>query len=243
LRPFPNHELQESVRAELQRRVDSGRIAASSLARQVGFKQAHISNFLNRRRALSLEGLDRVLAAQNLSVEGLLPVEIQASGEAGAAAKASTETGEAIPVVAQWTTMKEAVIRPGAVIETVYAPIARLTESRARPVAKYQHWERFVAIRADVQQASAMQPMVLPESIVVLDRQYRSLAAYRAHQRTLYAVRTGAGLLLRFVEFDEGWLMLRPLSMEFPLQMIPLGAEESAADYLVGRVVLVVNEL
>jgi len=88
-----------------------------------------------------------------------------------------------------------------------------------------------------------MQPMVLPESIVVLDRQYRSLAAYRAHQRTLYAVRTGAGLLLRFVEFDEGWLMLRPLSMEFPLQMIPLGAEESAADYLVGRVVLVVNEL
>ena len=132
MRPFPNHELQESVRAELQRRVDSGRITASSLARQVGFKQAHISNFLNRRRALSLEGLDRVLAAQNLSVEGLLPVEIQASGEAGAAAKASTETGEAIPVVAQWTAMEEAVIRPGAVIETVYAPIARLTESRAR---------------------------------------------------------------------------------------------------------------
>src|SRR5947209_1685460 len=69
-------DLQESVRAELQRRVSAGMMTATSLARQTGFKQAHISNFLNKRRALSLEGLDRVLAAQNLSVDELVPLEI-----------------------------------------------------------------------------------------------------------------------------------------------------------------------
>jgi transcriptional regulator with XRE-family HTH domain len=233
-------ELQESVRAELQRRVDSGRITASSLARQVGFKQAHISNFLNRRRALSLEGLDRVLAAQKLTVEELLPLELQGAAVAG---NMATEPSEAIPVVAPWTAMEDPVVRPGAVIETVHVPVARLSDGRVRTAARYQHWQRFVAIRADAQQASAMEPLILPESLVVLDRQYRSLAPYRAHQKTVYAVRTGAGLLLRFVEFAETWLLLRPLSMGFPLQMVSLGAEESAADYIVGRVALVMNEL
>jgi hypothetical protein len=88
-----------------------------------------------------------------------------------------------------------------------------------------------------------MEPMVMADSIVVLDRHYNSLAPYRAHQRTLYAVRSGAGLALRFVEFDDNRLVLRPLSLEFPVQLIALGPDESPADYLVGRVSLVLSEL
>ena len=42
------------------------------LAEQTGFKQAHISNFLNRKRGLSLEGMDKVLRVQHLSVLDLL---------------------------------------------------------------------------------------------------------------------------------------------------------------------------
>lgn len=37
-----------------------------------GFEQAHISNFLNRKRSLSVEGMNRVLAAANLSLYDLL---------------------------------------------------------------------------------------------------------------------------------------------------------------------------
>src|SRR5947209_8695859 len=40
--------------------------------KQTKFEQAYISNFLNRKRSLSLEGMDRVLAAQNLSIYDLL---------------------------------------------------------------------------------------------------------------------------------------------------------------------------
>lgn len=230
--------LQELVRLELERRVDAGWVTASSLARQAGFKQAHISNFLNRRRALSLAGLDRVLAAQNISVEELLPLDIHA----GAATGPSKDSGEVIPVVASSTAMDEAVVRPAAVIESVTVPAVRLVDSRPRQASRYRHWQRFVAIRADAQQASAMEPMIVPESVVVLDRQYRSVAPYRTHQRTLYAVRTKAGLLLRFVELEDGRLLLRPLSLEYPVQLISPRMGESASDYIVGRVVLVVNE-
>src|SRR2546430_5303391 len=103
-------DLQDSVRTELQRRVNAGLITATSLAHQVGFKQAHISNFLSRRRALSLEGLDRVLAAQNLSVDELLPVEI----DGAAAQPVPRESAEAVPVVAASTGMGDAVGRPAA---------------------------------------------------------------------------------------------------------------------------------
>ena len=64
-----------------------------------------------------------------------------------------------------------------------------------------------------------------------------------ALERREYAVRCGAGLVLRFVEFDDGRLILRPLSPAFPVQLLALGSHESPADYIVGRVCLVVSEL
>ena len=85
--------------------------------------------------------------------------------------------------------------------------------------------------------------MLVAGSIVVLDRHYTSLAPYRAHQRTLFAVRCGAGLVLRYVEFDDGRLILRPLSLAFPIQLLTLESHETPADYIVGRVCLVISEL
>jgi hypothetical protein len=73
-------------------------------------------------------------------------------------------------------------------------------------------------------------------------RYYNSLAPYRAHQPTLYAVRCGVALLLRFVDFDEGRLILRPYSRDFPIQLLPLSTHETPADYIVGRVCLVFSE-
>ena len=88
-----------------------------------------------------------------------------------------------------------------------------------------------------------MEPLLAPGAIAVLDRHYNSLAPYRAQQPTLYAVRCGAALLLRYVDFDEGHLILRPYAREFPVQLIPLASHESPADYIVGRVCLVFSEL
>jgi hypothetical protein len=78
---------------------------------------------------------------------------------------------------------------------------------------------------------------------VVVDRHYNSLAPYRAQQRTVYAVRTGAGLVLRYVDLDAGMLILRPLCAGFPVQLLALGPRNRPEDAIVGRVCLVLAEL
>src|SRR5207244_996123 len=64
--------LQENLRKTLWGRIEEGGLTGLRLAEQTGFKQAHISNFLNRKRSLSLEGMDRVLTVQRLSVLDLV---------------------------------------------------------------------------------------------------------------------------------------------------------------------------
>src|SRR5436853_6183611 len=64
--------LQENLRKTLWSRIEEGDLTGLHLAAQTGFKQAHISNFLNRKRGLSLEGMDKVLNVQHLSVLDLL---------------------------------------------------------------------------------------------------------------------------------------------------------------------------
>src|SRR5215467_13856310 len=69
--------LQENLRKILLDRIEAGELTGLRLAQQTGFKQAHISNFLNRKRGLSLEGMDKVLQVQHLSVLDLLdPSEV-----------------------------------------------------------------------------------------------------------------------------------------------------------------------
>lgn len=231
-------DLHELLRLELLRRIERGSLTGSRLAQQAGFQQAHISNFLNHKRSLSLEGLDRVLASQNLTIDQILPLDL-----AAAASPQINESLDTIPVVSPSVAMDEARVPESAIIETVQVSASRLHDNRARPSTRRAHWQRFLAIRADAQQSAAMEPLLAPGAIAVLDRHYNSLAPYRAHQQTLYAVRCGAALLLRYVDFDERRLILRPYSRDFPVQLLPLASHESPADYIVGRVCLVFSEL
>jgi hypothetical protein len=95
----------------------------------------------------------------------------------------------------------------------------------------------------DAQQASAMTPVLAVGALAVIDRHYNSLAPYRANQPNIYAVRSGSMLMLRYVDFDDRHLILRPFLREFPVQLIGLREGESPADYVVGRVCLVVAEV
>jgi transcriptional regulator with XRE-family HTH domain len=240
--PMNFQDLHELLRLELLRRIERGLLTGSRLAQQAGFQQAHISNFLNRKRSLSLEGLDRVLAAQNLTIDQILPLDLAAAA-LPPLQPASSDPIEIVPVVSASAAMDDARIAPSSIIETIQVSASRLHDNRARPATKYAHWQRFLAIRADAQQSAAMDPLLPPGAIAVLDRHYNSLAPYRAHQPTLYAIRCGAALLLRFVDFDEGRLILRPYARDFPVQLLPLATHESPADYIVGRVCLVFSEL
>ncbi len=231
-------DLHELLRLELVRRIESGALTGTRLAQQTGFQQAHISNFLNRKRALSLEGLDRVLAAQNITIDQILPLDI-----ASASAAPSTDLSESVPVVSSSTAMADPRISESAIIEVIQVSTAKLYDNRTRVYSRRANWQRFVALRVDAQQAAPLDPLLFPGSVVVIDRHYNSLAPYHSRQANIYAVRCGASLLLRFVELDDARLIVRPYTVTFPVQLIPIAAHETPADYLVGRVCLVMSEL
>jgi hypothetical protein len=137
----------------------------------------------------------------------------------------------------------QAHIPASAIIETIHIAASRLADSRARSSPKRLALQRFVAIRVDAQQAVGMESVLAPGAIAVIDRHYTSLAPYRAQQPTLYAVRSGNTLMLRFVDLEQNCLILRPASVSCSVRLIVLSPQETPADYVIGRVCMLVHEL
>jgi hypothetical protein len=242
-------DLHERLRLELVRRIEQGALTGTRLAQQTGFRQAHISNFLNRKRALSLEGLDRVLSAQELAIEQILPLAMDASadhlppGHSVFEGPLPQDTSEMIPVVSLSAATEDGLIEPTSVIEMAHASASRLAENRVRVSRRQTGWQRFVAVRVGVQEAAAMHPVLVAGTIAVIDRHYNSIAPYHAEHPSLLAVRYGPGLLLRFAELDNGRLVLRPIAIEHPLHFLTMGPNDRASEYIVGRVCLLLHEL
>lgn len=229
-------QMHERLRLELLRRIQRGTLSVSLLARQTGFGQAHLSNFLHRRRQLSLEAIDRILAAQHLTAADLVPA---AQGRGNSA---EGEPGGAVPLVAHAVALFEAVVRPSSVQSMLHLPAAALQSARARASNARRAWERFVAVRISSTDAIPMDPLVQPGAIVLIDRHYNSLLPYRPNRPNLYAVRHGSDLVLRYASFLSSRLVLRPENNSFPIELIDVNPGDSPYDLLVGRIVLILNE-
>jgi hypothetical protein len=226
-------QMHERLRLELLRRIQRGTLSVSLLARQTGFGQAHLSNFLRRKRQLSLQGMDRILAAQQLTADDLLT----------ARNRDEPEDLLNVPLVSHATAMYEPLVRPGAVQRLVPVPAGLLDHTRSRASASRHAWLRFVAVQVSAADAAAMEPVLLPESLVLLDRHYNSLQQYRPARPNLYAVRHNAQLKVRYADFQSGRLLLRPHNRAAPVELLDPGPEESPGDLIIGRVVLVINEM
>ena len=229
-------QMHERLRLELLRRIQRGTLSVSLLARQTGFGQSHLSNFLHNRRQLSLEAIDRVLAAQHLTAADLLPVLHQA-GFLPPDAEEST-----VPVVSHHAALFEPYIRPSVAQSMLHLPAGLLETIRTRVSHQRRAWQRFVAVRVPVADTAAMEPLVLPEALALLDRHYTSLMPYRTNRPNLYAVRHGAHLTLRYLDFVSNRLVLRPHNVAFPVDLIEMDPEEGPGDLVAGRVALVINE-
>ena len=230
-------QMHESLRLELLRRIQRGTLSVSLLARQTGFAQAHLSNFLHSRRQLSLEAMDRILAAQHLTAADLLPA-IGPGRDLTADAERST-----VPIVSHAVALFEPLVRPSAVQARLHLPAGALQSIRARATGGRRAWERFVAVRIPAADALAMEPLVLPEALALIDRHYNSLTPYRPNRPNLYAVRHGSHLTLLYVDFILNRLVLRPHNIAFPVDLIEIDEGQSPGDLLIGRIALILNEL
>jgi transcriptional regulator with XRE-family HTH domain len=232
--------LQENLRKALLERIEGGDLTGLRLAEQTGFRQAHISNFLNRKRSLSLDGMDRVLNVQHLSVLDLIdPTEVN---KRASIPPPSEDEFENIFVVDGATAATRPLIMSMNVREIQKFKRNFLRKLRPELDEKRRNWERFVVIKAD-SDALSMYPRLLPSATVLLDRHYNSLQPYRKGELNVYAVQVEGQCKIRYVEMAGASMVLRPHNQAYPVEIIPIAESEGVSDYLVGRVCYIGMEM
>ncbi len=226
--------LQQNLRKTLWARIDEGKLTGLRLARETGFRQAHISNFLNGKRGLSIEGMDKVLKVQSLSVLDLLdPAEIN---KRASILPPSDDQFDNVPLIAGSTAATQPLIARMRIKDLVKFKRTFLKKLRPDMEGDREGWERFVVIKADARQGMSMYPRLLPGGALLIDRHYNSLKSYRKDESNLYAVAKNGDCTLKYVAQAGNYLVLRPHNANYPVEVMPIAAGKSAADYLIGRV-------
>lgn len=226
--------VQENLRKVLWGRIEAGELTGLRLAEQTGFKQAHISNFLNRKRGLSLEGMDKVLSVQHLSVLDLLdPAEIN---KRASIIPPTDDEFENIAITEPKIAVSEALIMSMHVKEMVKFRRSFLKKLKEGLEGDRAGWVRFVAIKADAREGTSMYPRTLPGATLLIDRHYNSLAPYRKGENNMYAVRKDDQCAIRYVEQIENYLLLRAQNPSYHVEMITMKEGQKSSDFVIGRV-------
>jgi len=226
--------LQENLRETLWERIEEGGLTGLRLAEQTGFKQAHISNFLNRKRGLSLEGMDRVLAVQHLSVLDLLdPSEVN---KRASIMPPSNDEFQNVLVVDGAVAATQPLVTSMKVKEILKFKKSFLKKLKAETEGDREPWERFVLIKADAGEGMSMYPRLLPGATLLIDRHYNSLKPYRRGECNMYAVLKNQNCTVKYVETAGNNLILRPQNQAYPVEVVAMDEGKSASDYIVGRV-------
>jgi hypothetical protein len=233
-------ELHERLRIEVLRRIENGSLSVTLLAHQVDCSAAHISNFLNRRRRLSIEVLDKVLRVQFLDIadlysEGRYP---QLPG----ARPAPAMSFDSVPLIEPLIAASSIRIPSGSIIDVVKVPSGLLAGLRDKCSAERRRWDRFVAVHVWEEEAALMQPLLPMNTIVLIDRHYNSTFAYVPGRPTIYAVRIAHRLRFRLVALLDRHLVLRTRNPEHVPELIALTHGIATADVIVGRVFLTIVE-
>lgn len=232
-RPVDFHSLQENLRRLLLRRVRAGQLTGLQLARQAGFRQPHISNFLNSKRGLSLEALDRVLSVQHISILDLVD-EVELSRRAGIVPPARDEFENVILVDAGLAAFLPRFTRDQ-VRDTFKINKSFLRHLRPQMEGDRAQWQRFIFLRASARDGMSMYPRLLPGAFMLVDRHYNSLLPYHPNERNMYAVVHEGHCYFRYVEQEGPCLMLHSENRSYGDQPVPL-AGKSPSEFIVGRI-------
>jgi hypothetical protein len=228
--------LQDNLRKMLWERIEAGDLTGLRLAQQTSFKQAHISNFLNKKRGLSLEGMDKVLLVQQLSVLDLLdPAEVS---KRATILPPSNDEFENVLLVDTAAAATEPMVVNMHVQDILKFKKTFLDKLRPEIAGKdkREDWQRFVLIKIDAEDAPNMSPRLMPGAMLLLDRRYNSLKPYREGEANLYAVLKRNTCVIRYVEAVKDHLILRGHNSAAPLEILSIADDMRASDYLIGRV-------
>jgi hypothetical protein len=230
-------QLHERLRAEIARRIDRGQLTGTLLARQTGLQPSHLSNFIRRKRRLSLSALDRVLAAQLLSLDDLLPDSPRPG------IQSAIDDASIVPLVSHETALHSPAINQHAVLDLIHLPTGVLDQLRPRRTHSRREWQRFLAVRLTAAQTRPMEPVLSPGSIAVIDRHYNSLAPHHPARPNIYAIDANNTLIFRYASYEANRLVLRPRSLDSRVEVLRLAPDQLPSSCIVGRVCLIIAEL
>src|ERR1700687_3466188 len=223
--------LQDNLRDALWERIQEGDLTGLRLAQQTGFKQAHISNFLNRKRGLSLEGMDKVLAVQHLSVLDLLdPSEVN---KRASILPPSGDEFENVLLTDGAVAATHPLITSMNVKEILKFKKSFLRKLKSETEGDRDSWERFVLIKVDGREGMSMYPRLLPGATLLLDRHYNSLKPYRKGEFNMYAVIKDGSCTVKYVEVAANHIILRPHNQSYPIEVISVEEGRSVGDHLI----------
>lgn len=233
------HDLQEALRRLLWERIESGELTGMGLAEKTGFRQAHISNFLNRKRGLSLEGMDRVLKVEELSILDLIPPD-EINSRASIPPPEDGEYANLLLVDPRHAATPQ--VHAGDVLEVLKFKQAILRRLKAEPPIHRSSWLRFVLMKPARSCCEAMAPRLAPGCTVLIDRHHTAVATGRRAASVMYAVLCGAEAVIRYVRLEGDILVLRPERRSADVTLVRIPEGRKPEDFIIGRVVHVCIE-
>jgi len=231
-------DLQDQLRVHIRARLSRGELTGSALARAASLPQGHLSNFLNSRRGLSLEAMDRLLAALQLGVLDLV------SGEEMRAYRQPRRGRQSVEPVALVSAENAALarFRDDQILETRHFKKSFLRKLKPRIAVDRSDWLRFVVIKLERRNAGGFFPRSFAATLLV-DRYYNSLEPYRHVHPNLYALHLAGRCVAAYISVCDNCLMLRPREPRQPIEVVRIAPGRSYSDYIVGRICYVEMEV
>jgi hypothetical protein len=227
-------DLEDNLRAHIWARIHRGELTGTGLSRDAGFQQAHMSNFLNARRGLSPEAMDRLLDVLQVDILDLADPEELRLRALQRPERASSF--DSVPLVSLHDAAFAPRIPPRQVLDSLKFRKRFLSRLKPDPIGDRSQWLRFVMVRADAGSVRALAPRLAPGAVLLLDRHYNSLRPYHRGMANIYAVRSGEQCAVRYVAVASGHIILRPHNPDWPVELVEIGFGKGFAEYIVGRV-------
>lgn len=224
-------DLQDQLRTHIRARIARGELTGVGLARAADFPQGHLSNFLNARRGLSLESMDRLLETLDIGVLDLVDAkDIHERFVLPGAA-------EGVEKIAVVSAENAALARfaPSQVLETRSFNKSFLRKLKPRSAEDRRDWLRFVLIKLDLKGARQFS-LGTSTAVLLIDRHYSSLQPHRRLQPNVYAVSFGGRCVMGYVSVFDNYLVLRPRDPQQEVEMLRIERGRSYSEYIVGRV-------
>jgi hypothetical protein len=228
--------LQDRLRASVWARLERGELTGKSLAHKAGFQQAHLSNFLNGKRGLSLQAMDRLLDVLHLDVLQLAGVD-EALRHASYRERPGNDT-EAVALVTLATAARVARFSADHIQDVIGFRRSFLRRLKPKTLGNRRDWTRFAVVSVDDENAAAMSPVLRPHAQLLIDRHYNAPPPGDVVSDEFYAVMEGGRGCITRLTSTPGHLILRPLkeSESAPVRLIAVPHGRKVGDFIIGRV-------